>query len=330
VTVSVVADLQCHLRQGEGSASLVVRNLQELGGGHSGFMYSVELTNGSGDDASVLRLSPPNVRISGPADVGRQGRIMAALHAAGLPVPGVIACTSEPVVDGRAFLLMERIDGETWAEARERLGDRRVAELAVGFLRRLHGLAAAATGIADEPVASPLDEVTRWARLLDRCPAEVRTRGEALAAALAGSAPPSGAPSLVHGDYHYGNLLFGTDEVAGVVDWEIAALGEPLLDLGSLAVASLRRRYAPEPNPTGFVDVAPAELVDLYGAEPRRATWCIALSCLKYAAIMGYNLDLHRRGKRIAPIYEQLGETTRGLVDDGVAFLADGIDARRR
>src|SRR6266851_3306977 len=54
-----------------------------------------------------LRLLPPGARIAGPADVIRQGRIMAALHAAGQPTPDIPLLVSEPVVDGRPFVLME-------------------------------------------------------------------------------------------------------------------------------------------------------------------------------------------------------------------------------
>src|SRR5260370_32574976 len=80
-----------------------VGSIEPFGGGHSGFTYAVE----TGDDAHlVLRLSPPGARIAGPADVGRQGRIMSALYEAGLAVPRVIACSSQLAIDGRSFALM--------------------------------------------------------------------------------------------------------------------------------------------------------------------------------------------------------------------------------
>lgn len=50
----------------------------------------------------------------------------------------------------------------------------------------------------------------------------------------------------MHGDFHVGNLLFGNEGVVGVLDWEIAGLGDPRWDLGSLAAAAIRRRYRPE------------------------------------------------------------------------------------
>lgn len=63
----------------------------------------------------------------------------------------------------------------------------------------------------------------------------------------------SGAPVLTHGDFHYGSRLFAGDQVRAIVYWEIADVGDPLCDLGDLAVATLRRRYAPRATSAGFV-----------------------------------------------------------------------------
>ena len=49
--------------------------------------------------------------------------------------------------------------------------------------------------------------------------------------------------------------------------------------------------------------------------------WYLALSLYKYAAIFGYNLMLHRRGKRPDPMYEGLTDTIVGMIDEGIALL---------
>jgi hypothetical protein len=48
----------------------------------------------------------------------------------------------------------------------------------------------------------------------------------------------------------------------------------------------------------------------------------LAATCHKYAAILGYNLGLHRRGKRIDPVYEGLTRTIPGLIDVGLELVA--------
>ena len=90
-------------------------------------------------------------------------------------------------------------------------------------------------------------------------------------------------------------------------------------------MAALRRRYEPEPNPTGSVEVSVERLAELYGADLDVTSWHVAASCFKYAAILGYNLQLSRRGRLNEPIYEKLQNTMAGLLGDGHAILADGV-----
>ena len=75
---------------------------------------------------------------------------MAALNARGLPVPAIPAVSSEPVVDGRPFVLMETIDGERIELVAPREKPLEVAASAVEVLHRLHAVPVAATGIGDE------------------------------------------------------------------------------------------------------------------------------------------------------------------------------------
>lgn len=321
---AVRADLEAYLRA-RVAAGLEVDLIGRFGDGHSGVTYEVALAAGAPVDRAILRLSPPGVRIAGPVDIGRQGRIMDALDRAGLPVPCVIACDTEPVIDGRSFALVDFVPGEPWEAAAARRSHRHVALQAIATLHRIRALGPAAGGL-DEAPRAPADELQRWAPMLSRCPAGLAEAATPLVEALAAATPPPSRPGLVHGDFHYGNLLFANGQVVATVDWEIAHLGEPLLDLGCLAVATMRGRYEPEPNPTGSVQVGVAELVEAYGAGAEEAAWFIALTALKYAAIIGYNLELHRSGKRFDPIYTELQRTMTGLVDDGLLVLRDGVD----
>src|SRR5205823_14553971 len=103
-------DLEGQLRTAWKEPGLVVGEIEPIAEGHSGFTYWVDLERPSGRRRYVLRLTPPGARPSGPADVARQGRIMAALHGRGLPVPAIPAVSAEPVIDGRPFVLLEAIE----------------------------------------------------------------------------------------------------------------------------------------------------------------------------------------------------------------------------
>jgi aminoglycoside phosphotransferase (APT) family kinase protein len=116
-----------------------------------------------------------------------------------------------------------------------------------------------------------------------------------LAAFLTGNQPPDQPPGLMHGDFHFGNLLVdaGQPRVAAVLDWEMATIGDPLVDLGRF-VASI-----PDKNETvvsgGALweagDVGPvSEIVAAYSAVSNRGLdaldWYVVLACFKLGIIL--------------------------------------------
>jgi len=291
-----------------------VKSIEPIPEGHSGFTYFV-------DGDFVLRLPPPGARIAGPADVVRQGRIMSALRSVGLPTPTIPLMSSDAAIDGRPFILMERVDGVRIEETARRENPLDIATSAVNVLKRMQALPIEKTGIGDEEPVGLREEMMRWAMLMQRAPEELTTRAGELGGLLAAHIPTERAPTLVHGDYHYGNMLFRGAEVVAVLDWEIAELGQPLLDLGCLCSMTVRRRFADAPSPGGAVAIEMEELFDLYGVNADEMGWYVALSLYKYAAILGYNLMLHRKGRRPDPMYEGLTGTIVGMIDEGITLL---------
>lgn len=302
------------LEQAIGKRVLAVEPIPE---GHSGFTYFVTTDSGR----FVLRLPPPGARIAGTADVMRQGRIMAALHEAGLPAPAIPIICSDPVVDGRPFVLMEHVAGVRIEKAAEHERPVDIAASAIDVLQRLQQLPLGRTGIGGEEPTTLQVEMMRWAMLMQRAPEELTTRAGELGGLIAAQVPGERAPTLVHGDYHYGNMLFRGSSVVAVLDWEIAELGQPLLDLGCLCVMTIRRNFPDAPNPGGAIKIGIDELFRLYGVDADEMRWYVALSLYKYAAILGYNLMLHRKGRRPDPMYEGLTATIVGMIDEGIALL---------
>jgi aminoglycoside phosphotransferase (APT) family kinase protein len=286
---------------------------------HSGFTYTVEAEVEGAPVAGVLRLPPPGARPLGPADVMRQARIMAALRAAGLAAPRILASSEEPVLDGRPFMVMEKVAGVRVEQAVESVQPRRLLESAFATIRAVHALAAEATGIGGEDPYGPADEVARWQALRARAPEELVARGGELEERLLRALPAARPPRLVHGDYHLGNLLFRGEEVVAILDWEIAELGQSPLDEAALCLVAIRMPFG-EPQPGVEAALPLEEMVALADAGPD-FDWFLAATCHKYAAILGYNLGLHRRGRRVDPIYDQLLKTIPGLIDSGLRIL---------
>lgn len=316
-------ELEHRCRVAFDAPELAVTGLDRIPEGHSGFTYFVDIDQGP-YPRMVLRLPPPGAQAKGPADVARQGRIMSALQARGLPVPAVpLISGPDELLDGRPFILMEAVAGVRADVAAAREDNEALARAAVAAMKQVHGVPVAETGIGDDPPSGLDEELARWGRLIDRSPEELMIRAGELGARLAATIPRGDRrQGLVHGDFTFGNLLFRGAEVAAVLDWEIAQIGEPLLDLGSLCVIAKRHDFPKDPNPSGAVRASVEWLIDEYGAADEPVPWFVAMSYYKYAAIVGYNTMLHRRGKRPDPIYDLMPDTVIGLIDGALEILS--------
>jgi aminoglycoside phosphotransferase (APT) family kinase protein len=286
-------------------------------GGHSGFTYLLRFEGAQADQRAVVRVPPPSARPVGPADVLRQGRIMAALGAAGLPAPAILAMVpGEQTISGRPFLLMEHVVADPAAVTLRTASATALLASALATLDGIERLPVEATGLDGEPVRPSTGQVDRWEPLMKRGPAELTRGSDQLAEKLRRRAPADGRAGLVHGDYQFGNLLFIEGRVAAVLDWEIAELGPPEVDRACLVVAAVRRRFPLGPAADGNLDIDLEEVLQAAAAGHPDLGWYVSAGCYKYAAILAYNLDLHLRGKRIDPIYEGM----RGAITDLVAI----------
>lgn len=193
--------------------------------------------------ATPLILRPQRADgILAPYDVGRQFRVMRALGRTAVPVPAVLWYEADESALGTPFFLMERVVGETlplfWYGPSPRL----VA--AAEMLATIHAvdwrvsgldfLLPASPGSASLPPAIEC-ELAGWRARADgfrigRAPLLV-----ALADYLTRNEPSDARYAFLHGDPNPGNYLFQGDRVVTVLDWELAAIGDPRSDLGFYA-----------------------------------------------------------------------------------------------
>jgi aminoglycoside phosphotransferase (APT) family kinase protein len=107
--------------------------------------------------------------------------------------------------------------------------------------------------------------------------------------------PAAFAPGILHGDYHLSNVMYRRDsaELAAIVDWELATIGDPLLDLGWILATCQEdespRNFGVNIEPwTGFP--TPTELVAHYRARTHRdmsaINWYAVLACYKLGLIL--------------------------------------------
>lgn len=164
---------------------------------------------------------------------------MSALAASDVPVPTVLGLGQ---VSGREAACMTFLRGTSLTSAavlRDPIWRTRadvVLASAAATLAQLHAVDVAGVGLQDLSPTTPYvpRQIRRWSRQIET--AESGLRDSLMAQAeqlLTHDTVPLGI-ALVHGDYHLANLLLDEDgEVTGVVDWELAALGDPHADLAT-------------------------------------------------------------------------------------------------
>jgi aminoglycoside phosphotransferase (APT) family kinase protein len=198
-----------------------------------------------GSDEFVLRRPPFGSRVKTAHDVGREYLILSRLHPVYKKVPRpVLFCEDESVV-GAPFYLMERVRGRI-LRARPPEGlelspevMRRLSEAFVENLVEIHALDYEAAGLAGlgRPEGYVRRQVEGWTKRYFDAKTDEVPAVERLAAWLSENAPAEGGrAALIHNDYKYDNLVLAQDdltEVVAVLDWEMATVGDPLMDLGT-------------------------------------------------------------------------------------------------
>ena len=214
-------------------------SISQFPGGHSNLTYLVR----HGDREYVMRRPPFGSKVKSAHDMGREVAVLSKLAPVYDRAPKVIAFEPTGEVLGAPFYLMERRRGvvlrkdlpESLTSDLPRV--RRVCELLVDALVDLHAVDYAAAGLGDfgKPVGYIERQVTGWTKRYfdsqtDDIPAI--TEGNAW---LAAHLPAEGAPALIHNDFKFDNVIFdpNLERITGVLDWEMATVGDPLMDLGT-------------------------------------------------------------------------------------------------
>ena len=170
--------------------------------------------------------------------IEREFQVMAALKKAAMPVANMIALCDDESVIGRAFFIMEFVDGRVlWNPALPGMTPTERAEIFDEMNRviaRLHQVDFAAIGLADYGKAGNYLErqIARWSKQYRASETEKIDAMDKLIEWLPKHIPPGEETSIVHGDYRLDNLIFHPTEprVLAILDWELSTLGHPLAD----------------------------------------------------------------------------------------------------
>ena len=271
-----------------------VEGLRRLSGGASRDTFSF--------DADGRPLILQRQRAAGLRDFTTESALLREARTAKVPVAGVIATDADATGEqrdaiGAAFMIVERLDGETIA--RKILRD---DEFASARPKLAAQCGEALAGIHSIPVdAVPgleeADQVAQYRAAHDSLgvPSPAFELGFRW---LEANRPSSSATPVVHGDFRLGNLIIDGNGLRAVIDWELGHLGDPMEDLGWLCTKAWR--FGAKPRVGGFGDVD--ELVAAY--EARSGTpidrdalrWWETLGTLKWGVMCNMQANAHLSG----------------------------------
>ncbi|MCX7152202.1 MAG: phosphotransferase [Proteobacteria bacterium] len=210
--------------------------IEQFKGGQSNPTYRLE----AGGRRYVMRSKPApaaNLLPSAHA-VEREYRVMGALAGAGIPVPRMLALCEDEAVIGRAFYIMDCVEGRVFWEqslpGMDKAGRAAIYDEMNRVIAALHAVDYAAAGLADfgKPGNYFARQVARWTRQYQASETERIEAMDSLIAWLPQHIPAGDETAVVHGDYRMDNLIFHPTEprVLAILDWELSTLGHPLAD----------------------------------------------------------------------------------------------------
>ncbi|MGE5595513.1 MAG: phosphotransferase family protein [Hyphomicrobiales bacterium] len=192
----------------------------------------------------VLRRPPRGPLLPTAHDVAREYRFLKALSGTGVRVPQPVLLCEDTDIIGAPFYLMERKHGVVIRQQIPAALDseedrRRIGYELVDALVEMHSADWQAAGLQGKSEGFLDRQLRRWQGQADLTVGKVRDMPElnAIGKWLADHKPEEGPSTVVHGDYKLDNVMFSAESPARLIaifDWEMAAIGDPLADLGWL------------------------------------------------------------------------------------------------
>lgn len=315
--------------------------IRQFPGGHSNLTYAIRV----GEVELVLRRPPFGSQVKSAHDMGREYTILSAIHDRYRYAPRTFGYCQDESVIGAKFYVMERIPGIVLR--REKLADwyaapetvRAICTNFVKALADLHAIDWKAAGLDSlrkeghfmerqvlgwekRYYGSQTDDIEGVQDVFDWCKTNL---------------PADTGAVLIHNDFKFDNVLLGADDiskVAGVLDWEMSTIGDPLMDLGVTIGYWVNREGDKGIDVTrGFLTREPGaitrqEFVDLYGELSGRDVsnmhYYFVFALIKLAVVIQQIYYRYATGKttdpRFAPMImgvKVLTDRAREVIDTG-------------
>lgn len=315
-------------------------SVAQFRGGHSNLTYQVRWES----ETFVLRRPPAGARSGTAHDMPREYRVLRALHPVFSRAPEPVALCEDEAVLGAPFFLMRQIPGlvirREWPASLDASPAmlRRVQESLIDTLAELHriDISSASMATLGKPDGYVERQVAGWTKRWVASGGDVATQGDVIPW-LASHLPKDQQRAMLHNDYKLDNVVLDEADpsrLVGVLDWEMATLGDPRMDLGTLL------SYWVEPNDPSWMKklafgptVLPGsltrrEVVARYLAASDRAepdmVFFVAFGLFKTATILQQIFARYQSGATKDPRFASLGDGAAALARAAARVIETG------
>ena len=290
------------------------------------------------DRELVLRRPPIGTKAVSAHDMKREFLIQSRLKPVYDLVPKVIALCEDHSIIGSDFYVMERIKGDIFRrDVPESLTKEDISIMATSLvtgLARLHNVDATVLAELNKGLGYVTRQVEGWSKRYRNALTDDVPDGEDVMSWLAANKPEDVGSCIIHGDWRIDNMVFDLDQkrLVGVLDWELATVGDPLMDLGSalaywvdrdddLEFASLRRQPSHlEGMPTRREFIA--KYLELSGRKCDDFTFYEVFGLFRLTVIIQQIWARYRAGQTTNPAFKGFGVGVNILINRAQGLIS--------
>jgi aminoglycoside phosphotransferase (APT) family kinase protein len=305
----------------------VLPEVQQFRSGASNLTYLLQYP----DRELVLRKPPVGTKAASAHDMKREFLIQSRLQPVYPLVPSMVAMCEDQSVMGSDFYVMERVVGDIFRRdvpVGVTAADVSVmADSLINGLVQLHAVDASILAELNKGPGYVQRQVEGWSKRYRNALTDDVPNGEKVMAWLEANRPDDVASCVIHGDWRIDNVVFDLEQarIVGVLDWELATVGDPLMDLGSSlaywvdrnddpAFAALRRQPSHLPGmPTREEFVQ--RYLQLSGRRCEDFTFYEVFGLFRLAVIIQQIWARYRAGQTTNPAFAGFGDACNTLIN---------------
>ena len=279
----------------------------------------------------VLRKPPKGTKAVSAHDMKREYLIQSRLKSVYPLVPSMVALCDDQSIMGSDFYVMDRVVGDIFRrDIPESITAQDISVMAdslIDGLVQLHKVDASILSELNKGHGYVHRQVEGWSKRYRNALTDDVPDGEKVMAWLDANKPDDVDSCVIHGDWRIDNVVFDLNEarIVGVLDWELATVGDPLMDLGSAlaywvdrndepAFASLRRQPSHlqgMPTREEFV----ARYLQLSGRTCDDFTFYEVFGLFRLAVILQQIWARYRAGQTTNPAFAGFGDAVNTLIN---------------